>query len=182
MKLAEGSVHGRFQPLHFGHLEYLMAAKKLCRFLWIGITQYDIHELTNSIEDPHRSIPINNPLTFFERTEMIINTLEDVGLKHSDYAIIPFPIEEPEKLHDFLPTNIPIITTICDDWNRYKIDLLRKLEYEVKILWERENVTYRGTEIRRLLKKNNDAWREMVPTATIKIIEKYQIIDRLKLL
>ncbi len=39
---AEGCVHGRFQPFHNGHLEYVLAAQSRCAFLWVGITKYDI--------------------------------------------------------------------------------------------------------------------------------------------
>ena len=40
----QGSVHGRFQPPHNGHLEYILAAKVQVKFLWIGIARYDIRE------------------------------------------------------------------------------------------------------------------------------------------
>jgi len=37
-----GSIHGRFQPFHNEHLDYVLRALDRCDFLWIGITQYDI--------------------------------------------------------------------------------------------------------------------------------------------
>jgi len=40
----EGSAHGRFQPFHNGHLEYVLAAQKQSDFLWIGITKFDIDQ------------------------------------------------------------------------------------------------------------------------------------------
>lgn len=33
-----GVVHGRFQPLHLKHMEYILAAKMRCQKLYIGIT------------------------------------------------------------------------------------------------------------------------------------------------
>ena len=35
---AWGMIHGRFQPFHTGHLEYLVAAAARCERLVVGIT------------------------------------------------------------------------------------------------------------------------------------------------
>jgi len=37
-RVALGMIHGRFQPFHTGHLEYLVAAAGRCRRLAVGIT------------------------------------------------------------------------------------------------------------------------------------------------
>ena len=36
-----GVIHGRFQMLHHGHMEYLLAGKKRCQRLIIGISNPD---------------------------------------------------------------------------------------------------------------------------------------------
>ena len=36
-------IHGRFQGLHIGHMEYLLEGKKRCDFLYIGITNPDAY-------------------------------------------------------------------------------------------------------------------------------------------
>ncbi|MHA2009472.1 MAG: nicotinate-nucleotide adenylyltransferase, partial [Promethearchaeota archaeon] len=36
-----GVIHGRFQVLHNDHIKYLMAGKKLCKYLVVGITNPD---------------------------------------------------------------------------------------------------------------------------------------------
>jgi cytidyltransferase-like protein len=36
------AVHGRFQPFHVGHLEYVMRAAELCDLLYIGVTNRDL--------------------------------------------------------------------------------------------------------------------------------------------
>jgi cytidyltransferase-like protein len=53
------SAHGRFQPFHNGHLEYVRAAKERCDFLWIGITKYDIDEAALSPLGTERERPEN---------------------------------------------------------------------------------------------------------------------------
>ena len=121
-----GSVHGRFQPFHNGHLEYLAAARAHCSFLWVGITQINIRALAASPVDPHREKPVNNPLTYFERAKLITAVLVDEGWPLSSFAIVPFPIEDPVNLATFLDLSVPIFTTVYDDWNREKVRLLKE--------------------------------------------------------
>lgn len=178
-KYTEVSAVGRFQPLHNGHLRYLLAAKQQCDYLWIGISQYDVYSLSTCIEDPHRQKPENNPLTYFERVEMITNALLFCVLKRDEFGFVPFPIETPERLGGFLSTTIPIFTTLSDGWNEHKINLLKKLGYSVIVLWEDRAKELNGTTIRQLICAGNESWKQMVPRATIEIIEKYKIRDRI---
>lgn len=175
----QGSVHGRFQPLHNGHLKYILSAKDQCDFLWIGITQHNIHNLLDSPQDPHRQEQFHNPFTFYERIEMINKVLLDNGLSLNEFDIIPFPIETPDYLTDFLPTSIPIFTTIYDQWNKHKIDVLREIGYQVLVLWEESVKAIDGITIRNLIYEGKETWKHMVPQATIEIIEKCHISARI---
>ncbi len=177
--LAAGSAHGRFQPLHNGHLEYLLAAKRRCEFLWIGITQFNVKALAESPADRHRESPSENPLTYFERVELIIEAMVSEGVGLTTFGLLPFPIETPDVLHDFLPTTIPIFTTVYEDWNRYKIEVLRSRGYDVRVLWEREKKVYEGVEVRHRICIGDSSWRELVPPATVRAVEKYKIRERL---
>lgn len=179
-KYPEGSAHGRFQPLHKGHLEYLLKAKRRCDFLWVGVTQPDIESLGLSPRDPHRQDPQNNPMTYEERREMIIKALLDEGLKRDEFDIIPFPIESPEELHMHLPINVPIFTTICDEWNKFKIELLRAEGYKVIVLFSRKRKIFDGIKIRHLISIGDESWKEQVPHATIEIVQKYDVCSRLR--
>jgi nicotinamide mononucleotide adenylyltransferase len=136
--IEDGSIHGRFQPFHNDHLEYALAAKKACRFLWIGITKFDIAPTEASPLGRDRERPENNPLTYFERVSIISAALIDAGIDRSSFGFVPFPIETPKRLSGFMPISIPCFTTICEEWNKEKIRVLRALGYEVKVLWERE--------------------------------------------
>ena len=51
-----GVIHGRFQGLHNGHMEYLLTAKKRCDFLVIGITNFLGNAVDSEISriDDHR--------------------------------------------------------------------------------------------------------------------------------
>lgn len=176
----EGSVHGRFQPLHNGHLKYILTAKERCDFLWVGITQYNIRALLESPQDPHRQEQVHNPLTFHERMEMITQALLDNGLSIHEFDIVPFPIETPDCLPDFLLTSVPVFTTINDQWNRHKIKVLEDIGYEVIVLWEDLIKDINGIKIRELISLGDESWKEKVPSATIQVIEKYCIANRIK--
>ena len=52
-RVARGMIHGRFQPFHLGHLEYLRGAAERCDEVFVGITNPDP---TGS--GPNRAIPL----------------------------------------------------------------------------------------------------------------------------
>jgi cytidyltransferase-like protein len=179
--LPTASAHGRFQPFHLGHLEYLLAAKARCDFLWIGITQYLAPALqTTTPEDVHRSLPENNPLTYFERAEIIQRALTDVGVNGQEYDFTPFPIEEPGLLRNFLDPSILVFTTVYDDWNRHKIQVLREKGYTVEVLWERTNKDYAGDAIRRAIVDDDSRWRSMVPNVVAARLDELNFAERLR--
>ncbi len=178
-RLLVGSAHGRFQPLHNGHLEYLLTAKSKCDFLWIGITQFNIRGLAGSPMDRHREQPINNPLTYFERLELITQALMDEGIGRAEFGIVPFPIETPDLLPDFIPTNIPVFTTICEDWNRHKIRILEQQGYRVIVLWERVPKDVDGAQVRDKIRAGDPEWMNLVPPATVKAVQRYALRERL---
>ena len=177
-----GSVHGRFQPLHNGHLEYIEAALKRVSILYIGITQYRKRHLVpvEPADAVHRAQPQSNPLTFFERLQLIEQVLVSRDVSIERFRVIPFPIEEPLELPDFLPTSVPIFTTIYDSWNEQKIVTLRRAGYSVESLWQRETKEVTGSEIRRLMRENDDSWRKMVPEAGVRLLLEMHVADRLR--
>ena len=96
------SVHGRFQPFHNEHLEYALAAKQGCAFLWIGITKFDVSPDDASPLARHRQRPENNPFTYFERVVMIAEALVEAGVGRDSFGFVPFPIETPRRLTEFI--------------------------------------------------------------------------------
>ena len=66
-----GVVNGRFQVLNLKHMEYILAAKMRCQKLFIGLTNPDTLHTRDSVNDENRSAKSANPLTYYERYEMI---------------------------------------------------------------------------------------------------------------
>lgn len=178
--IAQGSVHGRFQPFHNEHLEYVLRAYRRCGFLWVGITKYDLDTETSPL-GREREKPANNPLTYSERITIITAALRDEGISPDTFAFVPFPIEHPQKLKQFISPSVTCFTTICEKWNLEKIEVLKKEGYSVEVLWEREKKVT-GSFIREQILKGNSVWKELVPAATVKAVERLDLHNRLTML
>lgn len=177
--VAEASAHGRFQPFHNDHLEYVLAAQRLCDFLWIGITKYDVTSTDLNPLGAVRERPENNPLTFFERAHIIRESLIDVGVSAAAFGFVPFPIETPQRLHSFMATSVTCYTTICEQWNRDKIEVLKAHGYDVRVLWDRPEKKISGAAVRRDIIEGGSGWRSMVPAATARAVEQLDLRNRL---
>lgn len=174
----EASVHGRFQPPHLAHLEYILEAKRRCRFLWIGLAQYDLWQMGQSVIAPHRSDPASNPLSYFERVSILTEVLEEAGVSRAEFGFVPFPIETPDRIPQFVGRDVPCYTTICDDWNRHKVTALEQAGFSVTVLWQKEK-TIEGRKIREAIASDSDEWKQLVPPATQRAVEKYDLKERL---
>lgn len=178
----EGCVHGRFQPPHDDHLQYILTAKRRCEFLWVGITRPDARNQLPCPEAPHRAGEMANPLSFFERVQIITEMLVDVGVPRNEFSCVPFPIDEPELLPDFMSRSIPCFTTIYDNWNREKIERLRTLSQKVIVLKEgrEEEKGIRGEKIRAYIRDGNRDWENLVPPATRRAVYRLDVRARLE--
>ncbi|MFZ5517397.1 MAG: nicotinate-nucleotide adenylyltransferase [Candidatus Zhuqueibacterota bacterium] len=176
-----GVIHGRFQPLHLGHMEYLLAGMKRVNYMYIGITNPDPTHTKEDKTALHRSSPSSNPLTYFERYNILQKALFDSGYSSSDFCIVPFPINIPELLHYYTPKEATYFITIYDEWGEKKLYLLKSLNLKVEILWRRELISkpYSGHEIRcKIL--NDELWNHLVPISTFEYIKNHHIDIRIK--
>jgi cytidyltransferase-like protein len=64
-------IHGRFQPFHNGHFEYLQGAAAQSDEVWVGITNPDPTRVKPEPSDPVRHLPESNPYTYAERLLMV---------------------------------------------------------------------------------------------------------------
>jgi cytidyltransferase-like protein len=170
-----GLVLGRFQPFHLGHLEYVEAARSRCSRLFVGITNPDPESRVSTDSDPARSLAGNNPFTFAERRTMIEHSLWDLGWTDRDFAIIPAPILQADRLKHYLPgpTETTVYLTVYDSWGEQKVQFMTALGYRVEVLWRRDHASRvaSGTQIRKLLPLGDD-WRSLVPGAVSQVLAK----------
>ena len=120
-----GVVCGRFQPLHIGHIDYILGAKAQCRFLLIGITNPDPSSRNYDQASSHRATSSANPFTYYERMLMIRRTMMGMGISLDEFEIIPFPINFPERLRYYAPLDAVYFITVFDNWGYRKAELLR---------------------------------------------------------
>lgn len=175
-----GVVHGRFQVFHNDHLKYVTAAQAEVRHLVVGITNPDPVLTKADASDPNRSLPQANPLTYYERYQVINTVLANQGLSHSDFSVVPLPINFPELYHYYVPMNALFFLTIYDEWGKRKESFLRKMGLRTHILWEKrvDQKGIAGTEVRRRM-ANGENWRELVPESSVKLYEAWNIPERL---
>lgn len=170
-----GAVHGRFQPFHNGHLEYVMAALDRCEHLLIGITQFDRN--IRDINSPaHRLSISENPFSYWERTLLITSAMMALSVSPDRYSFVPFPIHEPSRIREFVPDQVTMFTTIYDKWNKEKVARLRSEGFNVEVLWTRTSKEYEGKDVRKCIRENCESLSNMIPTGS------YEALKRLLLM
>ena len=125
-----GVVNGRFQVLHLKHMEYILAAKMRCRKLYIALTNPDGRMTGDSVNDQNRSTKAANPLTYFERYEMIKGAMQEFKVPEQEYDILPFPINFPEYIANYMPEDATYFMGLSDAWDEEKYKILRSLKLD----------------------------------------------------
>lgn len=172
-------IHGRFQPLHLGHIEYLLAGAELCEVLVIGITSPDPWQMGEEDSDVNRGKQESNPCTYYERYLMIEGAMTDAGVAREAIRIVPFPHSYPERLRYYAPTDALYMLSIYDDWGETKLERFRQLGLRVHELWRRTEKLTSGSKIRALMRDDRD-WQRWVPLATARVIREFKIDERIR--
>lgn len=177
MKEPVAVIHGRFQPLHVGHMEYLLAGKALCEVLLVGITNPDPWQAGQEATDVNRGLPESNPFTFYERYLMVEGALLDAGVPRHEFRIVPFPHSYPERLRFYAPPEALYLLSIYDDWGEAKLARFRKLGLRTHELWRRTEKVTSGSRVRELIRTGGD-WERWVPPAVARVIRDTAARDR----
>jgi nicotinamide-nucleotide adenylyltransferase len=175
-----GVIHGRFQVLHNDHLRYLLAGKALCEHLVVGITNPDPRLTRDDAADKVRSLPMSNPLTYFERYQLVRAALGEAGVAGTELSVVPLPINLPELYQHYVPLDAVFFLTIYDDWGRRKLEFFRSLGLKSHVLWEVEpqDKGISGTDVRRAIARNK-GWEHLVPPSVARLLRAWDIPDRL---
>jgi cytidyltransferase-like protein len=164
-----GVIHGRFQPLHLGHMEYLLAGGKRCDTLVVGITNPDPWTTQPEHSDPARSLREANPFTYYQRYVMVTEALADAGLARERLQVVPFPHSFPERLEHYAPPDAQYLLTIYDDWGREKLDRFAQLGLSTQVMWERAEKPISGSLVRAAI-RSGQPWDHLVPAAVARVI------------
>jgi cytidyltransferase-like protein len=174
-----GVIHGRFQPLHVGHLEYLLAGKARCDLLVVGITNPDPSLTVREESDLARGEAAANPCTFYERLVMVEGALAESGVAREEFRIVPFPHGRPELLEYYAPRDATYFLTIYDDWGETKLHRFAELGLRTDVMWRRDTKVTSGTELRERI-AHRRPWEHLVPRAVATAIRELGIDARLE--
>jgi nicotinamide mononucleotide adenylyltransferase len=162
-------------------MEYVVAALKRCDRLIIGVTNPDEGTLQHDDANPHRSMASNNPFTFFERLEMIRDSLLYIDIRRERFEIVPFPITLPGSVRAYIPADATVFFTIYDAWGKKKEEVIAGLGFKTCVLWERpeEAKITSGSEVRARI-ASGEEWIHLVPYPVYRYIVGYSLECRIR--
>jgi nicotinamide-nucleotide adenylyltransferase len=162
-------IHGRFQPFHNGHLEYLRGAAERSDEIFVGITNPDPARIKPEDADPVRHLPESNPFTYTERLLMVKAAATDLGLELERIHVIPFPVNEPELWAAYVPEGVTQYLRLFSDWGGMKLERLRAAGYEVVVLDEGAEKEISGADVRAAIREGGD-WERLVPPGVARVL------------
>ena len=176
-----GVVNGRFQVLNLKHMEYILAAKMRCQKLFIGLTNPDTLHTRDSVNDENRSAKSANPLTYYERYEMIRGAMREFKVPDSEYDILPFPINCPEYILQYVPKDATFYLGICNEWDEEKYKILRSLGLDIEILWRKSPAEKGITSswVRSCIATDQE-WAHLVPKSVYTYLTEHHLDERVK--
>ena len=177
--MPRGMIHGRFQPFHNGHLEYMRGAAERCDELFVGITNPDPERVKPEASDPVRHLPESNPWTYAERLLMVKAAARDLGLEAERVHVIPFPVNEPELWPAYVPAGVTQYVRLFSDWGDEKLDRLRAAGYEVVVLDEGAEKQVSGSDVREAL-RTGEGWEDLVPAGVADVIRSLRPAESLR--
>jgi cytidyltransferase-like protein len=172
-------IHGRFQPFHLGHVDYLKAALNRWPSIIIGIAApTPVPHSFPGVE--HRNRPSANPLTYLERTILIRESCRNISIPDVQIEFSPFPIDEPTLLPHYVGKSIVCATTRLYAWNDEKIRRLEDAGYRIAILDDCIKAPFDGTGIRKLMAAEDPAWRDMVLPPAAQLLTSWKVSERIR--
>ncbi|AMD17554.1 nicotinamide-nucleotide adenylyltransferase [Methanobrevibacter sp. YE315] len=167
MDKIRGILIGRMQPVHNGHMQVI---KRILD---------EVDEIIIGIGSAQLSHELKDPFTAGERIVMMSQALCEAGVDSSRYYIIPM---QDINFNAIWVSHVKMLTppfSIVYSGNSLVKQLFSEEGYEVRQppLYDRLHLS--GTEVRkRILEDSN--WQELVPEATVNLINEIDGIERLK--
>jgi cytidyltransferase-like protein len=162
-------IHGRFQPFHRGHLEYLAGAAERSEEVFVGITNPDPRRIRPEASDPLRHLPESNPYTYVERHLMVRAAVRDLDLDPERVHVIPFPVNEPELWPAYVPAGVTQYLRLFSEWGGTKLERFRAAGYEVVVLDAGVEKEVSGADVRAAI-RTGGGWESLVPPGVAGVI------------
>ena len=146
---------GRFQPFHNGHLSVVKAIDD------------DIDEVIVGVGSSQYSDSEDNPFSFEQREKMIKKVLDQELEK--PYQIISVPdIHDEKNWVKHVVNIVPDFDVVYtgNDWVKGLFDQAGRETRPVQ-----EEIEISGTELRKMIKEDNEKWKQYVPKEIIEDIK-----------
>jgi len=159
---------GRFQPLHHGHVHVIKTILKTHDKIKIGIGSSQLSRTKN------------DPFTSKERRQFIEAMFKKRNINPKKYEIVEIPdIYDAKKWVEHVVSIVNKFNVIYSnsDWVR---DLFLKNGYSLGRKLEIFKKKYNGTNVRKLIRKNDKNWTKLVPKEVVNLIKDYKGIERIK--
>ena len=162
-------IHGRFQPFHNGHLDYLRQTMAITNNrLIIGITNPTPDLISEVRCDTHRHLPEANPYSYFQRYSMIHETLcHERDASRISMLVVPFPIHNEELWDYYVPKDVVQVLSAFEMWDQEKKARFEKHGYQTHELVCDRIVS--GTQTRKI-NSSNQTLADYVPKGTLKVL------------
>ncbi len=167
MKKVRGILIGRMQPVHNGHMEVI---KQILN---------EVDEIIIGIGSAQASHELKDPFTAGERIVMMSQALAEKDIDPSRYYIIPM---QDINFNAIWASHVKMLTppfNIVYSGNPLVKQLFSEEGYEVRQppLYDRLHLS--GSEVRRRI-LNDENWQELVPKASVDLINEINGVERLK--
>ncbi len=159
---------GRFQPIHYGHVNVIKWALER------------VDELIVVIGTAQESHTVVNPFTAGERLLMVKLALKEEGVDLDRVYIVPVPdiLMNSVWVH-YLAMYVPKFKFGVAR-NPLVVRLFREAGYEVLIPPPYNRGEYSSTRIRRLMLSNDPAWKDLIPKSVVEFIDEIRGVERLR--
>ncbi len=98
--------------------------------------------------------------------------------------VVPFPLENPEKIRQYAPVDASYFLPVFDDWGREKLRVLKQLDLRVVVLdiamQYHGSTKYQATDVRARIARGDESWKSFVPPAVACYLESYQLIEKIR--
>src|SRR5687767_6934122 len=166
-------INGRVQTFKNAKLEDLRGAAAHSDEVFVGITNPDPQRVKEEASDPLRHLPESNPFSYVERLLMVEAVAEDEGIRAH---VIPFPVNEPELWHAYVPVGVTQYLRLFSEWGGTKLDRLRAAGYEVVVLDDGVEKGVSGSAVRAALRDGGD-WQSLVPPGVARVIRSLERVS-----
>ena len=154
---------GRFQPFHNAHLEDI---RRILR---------EADEVLIAVGSSNEKDTLENPFSYSERKNMIINVLRNNKIKN--FKIFPVPdLYDDQKWVDYILKNLPEFDVVYSG-NEWTLKCFKKHHSKVKKINLLTGIS--STRIRNLIVINK-AWKRLVPIEVVVYLKKIRGAKRIK--